>query len=167
MRVAVLMFLLFATALIGGLCIGSAAAVSPSVQSCVIKATRTAVASRHNRAALGSLYDRYLGDPFARQAAKAGNWDKFSPKEKALQRAWARERTLAAVPRFLAYASAAIEVQRESGNIVYGKATLPGQGSSSLVWYLAGGGCRFYDLRAGGYLLSQLVGNYQTGKRKK
>ena len=44
------------------------------------------------------------------------------------------------------------------------RATLPGKGSSSLVWYLTGGGYRFYDLRAGGYVLSQLVGNYQKGR---
>jgi hypothetical protein len=144
----------------------AAAAVSPEVERCVIRATRAAVANRNNRAAMASLYDRYLGDSFARQAAKPGNWDRFSAEEKANQRAWAKQRTLAAIPRFLSYASADIKVLRQQGRAVYGRAILPkNRGSTSLTWYLAGG-CRFYDLHAGGYSLSQLVGSYQRGKRK-
>jgi hypothetical protein len=147
-------------AVLGGL--ASAAPVSPSARSCVIEATRIAIANRHSKEALGSLYERYLGDAFARQAAKPGNWDKFSRKEKALQRAWAKKRTIAAVPQFFGYASAKIEAQRQQGKIVYGRAILP-KGSTSLTWYLTGRGCRFYELKAGGFSLSQLVGNYQRG----
>ena len=135
------------------------------MESCVISATRAAVANLNDRAALNGLYTQYLGDPFARQAAKSGNWDKFSPKEKDLQRSWARERTLAAVSRFLKYASADIKVQRQKGRIVYGRATLPQGRSTPLIWYLTDGGCGFYDLNAGGASLSQLVGNYQKGKK--
>lgn len=159
--------LFFLVAFFGAASAAYAASVSPSAQDCVIGATRAAVANRHNQAALRSLYDRYLGDPFARQAAKPGNWDKFSAKEKALQRAWAKQRTVAAVPQFLQYASADITVRSQKGRIVYGKAALPKRRSSTnLIWYLTGGKCGFYDLNAGGFSLSQLVGNYQQARSK-
>jgi hypothetical protein len=148
--------------LLGGL--AAAAPVSPSVRNCVMEATRIAIANRNSKTALASLYDTYLGDAFARQAARPGNWDKFSSKEKALQRAWAKKRTIAAVPQFFTYASARIEAQRQQGRIVYGRAILA-QGSTSLTWYLTGKGCRFYELKAGGFSLSQLVGNYQRRGR--
>jgi hypothetical protein len=145
----------------------AAASVSPAIENCVIGATREAVANRNNRAAMASLYDRYLGESFARQAAKPGNWDKFSAKEKASQRKWARQRTLEAIPQFLSYASADIKVLRHKGRTVYGRAILPNnRGSTPLTWYLTSGKCRFYDLNAGGYSLSQLVGSYQKAKRK-
>ena len=161
MRYMSMMFSLFVAALIAGVSSVSAASVDPAARECVMRASQAAAAGRNNRAALSSLYDRYLGDPFARQAAQPGRWDKFSQEEKGAQRVWAKKRALAVVPQLLGYASAKIEVQRQKGRIVYGKAILREGGSTPLAWYLIGGACRFYDLRAGGVVLSQLVGSYR------